>query len=434
MYKQINKLAFPAILAGIAEPLISLADNAIIGHLGTVELGAVGLGTSFYLLIIWVLGQTKTAISAIVSKHKGENRLSVLKNLVPLSILLNLVLGSIFLIITFIFARSIFESYSASGELLDMCVEYFKIRSFGFPLALITFGCFGIFRGLQNTVWAMKIAISGSVLNLILNIVLVYGIEGFVPSFGVMGAAYASVTAQVVMVLMAFWYLTNKTPFSVFGKLKSHPGLKNLIGLSSNLFARTILLNIAYFLSNKFCTLYGTSVIAAHTIAMNIWLFSAFFIDGFANAGNAMSGLFLGQKQYGQLRLLAKKLSLVGVLAGTVLGLVYLIFYQQVVAMFTPDPAVHQVFNSIFWLVIVSQPINALAFVYDGIFKGLGEAKFLRNLLFYATVFAFIPLIMTGHYLQWNITGVWLAFFVWMLVRAILPTIKFRKEYGAYKV
>lgn len=434
MYKQINKLALPAIIAGIAEPLIALADSAIIGHLGTTELGAVGLGTSFYLLVVWILAQTKTAISAIVSKHYGQNRLGSLKNLIPLAILVNLLLGTCFLIVTWLFAEQIFTAYSASGELLQQTIIYFKIRAFGFPLALITFGCFGIFRGLQNTLWAMKISITGSVLNLIFNITLVYGIDGVIPAFGIKGAAYASIIAQSFMVLMAFWYLHRKTPFKVLGKIKSHPQLKNLLGLSSNLFARTILLNIAYFLSNKLCTMYGTEVIAAHTIAMNIWLFSAFFIDGYANAGNAMSGMFLGKKQFDLLNQLCKKLSIIALGVGAFLSVVYLILYPYLVAWFTPDPNVHTIFKSVFWLIILSQPINALAFIYDGIFKGLGEAKFLRNVLFYATIFAFIPVIILSHFFQWNITGVWLAFLVWMVMRTIIPMFKFRKQFGSYKV
>jgi MATE family multidrug resistance protein len=434
VYKQINRLALPAIIAGIAEPLIALADNAIIGHLGTTELGAVGLGTSFYLLIVWILAQTKTAISAIVSKHYGENRLNSLKNLIPLAILVNLGLGLFFLVVTWLFAKQIFTAYSASGELLGQTISYFKIRAFGFPLALITFGCFGIFRGMQNTMWAMKIAISGSVINLILNIILVYGIDGLIPAFGIKGAAYASVTAQCLMVSMAFWYLHHKTPFKVFGRIKNHPQLKNLLGLSSNLFVRTILLNIAYFLSNKLCTMYGTEVIAAHTIAMNIWLFSAFFIDGYANAGNAMSGMYLGKKQFGLLNELRKKLSYLALGTGSLLSLVYLLLYPYLVGWFTPDTDVHVVFKSIFWLIILSQPINAIAFIYDGIFKGLGEARFLRNVLFYATIFAFIPVIVMSHYNNWNITGVWLAFLVWMIIRALLPMLKFKKQFGSYKV
>lgn len=180
--------------------------------------------------------------------------------------------------------------------------------------------------------------------------------------------------------------------------------------------------------------MYGTEVIAAHTIAMNIWLFSAFFIDGYANAGNAMSGMYLGKKQFGLLNALCKKLSYLALGVGGLLSLVYLMLYPYLVNWFTPDTSVHVVFKSVFWLIILSQPINAIAFIYDGIFKGLGEARFLRDVLFYSTVFAFIPVIVISHYNNWNITGVWLAFLVWMIIRALLPMLKFKKQFGSYRV
>ena len=430
MYKQINKLALPAIVAGIAEPLIALADNAIIGHLGTTELGAVGLGTSFYLLVVWILAQTKTAISAIVSKHYGENRLNSLKNLIPLSILVNLCLGLLFLLVTSIFAYQIFSAYSASGELLDQTITYFKIRAFGFPLALITFGCFGIFRGMQNTLWAMKISITGSVLNLILNITLVYGIDGIIPAFGIKGAAYASVMAQCIMVSMAFWYLQTKTPFRVLGKLKFHPQLKNLLGLSSNLFVRTILLNIAYFLSNKLCTIYGTEVIAAHTIAMNIWLFSAFFIDGYAAAGNILSGRLLGAKDYEGLLKLAKKVSLYGMAVGLFLVVIGFLLYTPLGLLFSKEPMVIQRYKEVFWIVALMHPLNAVAFIFDGIFKGLGKMKYLRNVLLISTFVGFVPTLFILDYFDYKLYSIWVAFVVWMLFRAGALIIAFRKQYA----
>ncbi len=157
MYKQVNKLAFPAILAGIAEPLIALADNAIIGHLGTTELSAVGLGTSFYLLVIWILAQTKTAISAIVSKHYGENRLWSLKPLIPLSIYLNLILGGLFIVATIPFATDILKAYSASGTPLEPTDITYNICAFGFPPPPATFGLFCVFEGFQANDWAITV-------------------------------------------------------------------------------------------------------------------------------------------------------------------------------------------------------------------------------------------------------------------------------------
>ncbi len=80
--KEVNRLALPAILSGIAEPIIALVDTAFIGHIGTVALGGIGLGSSLFLLFVWVLTQTKTAISAIVSRHYGAGTLESIKGFV----------------------------------------------------------------------------------------------------------------------------------------------------------------------------------------------------------------------------------------------------------------------------------------------------------------------------------------------------------------
>jgi Na+-driven multidrug efflux pump len=88
-WKEIYSIALPAIAAGIAEPVISLVDTAFVGQLGTLELGAVGIGASFFTLIMWILAQTKSAISAIVSKSFGAKTLYSLQSFVPQALTLN---------------------------------------------------------------------------------------------------------------------------------------------------------------------------------------------------------------------------------------------------------------------------------------------------------------------------------------------------------
>ncbi len=121
-FSEINKIAIPAIIAGIAEPLISLTDLAIIGNVkvNAVEsLAAVGLVGSFLSALIWILAQTKTAISALVSQHLGQNRLNAVKTLVPQTLALNLILSLIVYTITAFFAELIFSAYNAEGQILD---------------------------------------------------------------------------------------------------------------------------------------------------------------------------------------------------------------------------------------------------------------------------------------------------------------------------
>jgi multidrug resistance protein, MATE family len=426
-FKEINRLAIPAIIAGIAEPLISLADTSIIGHLGTMELSAVGISSSFYLTLIWVLSQTKSAISSIVSIYFGKNKMSDIDTLIPQSVLLNFGLGVFILLLTFPFARIIFEFYGAQGEVLENSILYFQIRALGFPLALATFGVFGIFRGIQNTSWSMQISIVGGLINLLFDIILVYGIKDFIPSMGIAGAAIASLFAQFIMLILSIFYLVKKTNFELKLKFPWHHEIFNMLKMSIDLFIRTISLNVAYFLGTYFSTKYGNSYVAAHTIAMNIWLFSAFFIDGYSNAGSAISGKLLGENNILGLKKLVKDIIKAGVMVGIGLGFIYALGYFYIGSFFTQDEEVLLIFNSIFWLVIITQPFNGLAFGFDGIFKGIGGTKYLRNTLIIATFTCFVPIAFLGDFLGWKLFSIWIAFNAWMMMRGGLLYLNFKQ-------
>ncbi|WP_121666026.1 MATE family efflux transporter [Mesonia aquimarina] len=431
-FKEINKIAIPAIIAGIAEPLISLTDIAVIGNVekNSVEaLAAAGIVGSFLSAIIWIVAQTKTAISAIVSQHLGANRIHAVKTLIPQAIFFNLLLSFAIYGITAFFAESIFSAYNAEGLILDYTEEYYTIRALGYPLTLVTFAIFGIFRGLQNTLWAMKASLAGAVVNVGLDYLLVYGIEGFIPPMHLAGAAYASIAAQATMLIIALYFFFKKTPFHLKLSFNINPRMKPLLLMAANLFVRTAALNFAIYLANAYATDYGKNYIAAQSILMNIWLFFSFFIDGYANAGNAIGGRLLGAKDYVRLWNLSKDISKYAVYIALILMAICGIFYTQIGEIFNKDVVVLSLFSSVFWLVLAMQPINAIAFMFDGIFKGLGEAKYLRNVLLIATFLGFTPTLLIADYFGLKLYAIWLGFFVWMLIRSSTLVIKFRRKY-----
>ena len=431
-FQNINKLAIPAIIAGIAEPLISLTDIAIIGNVeqDPIEaLAAAGIVGSFLSAIIWIVAQTKTAISALVSQHFGAGRLHAVKTLVPQAIFFNFLLSLIIYAVTAYFAAAIFSAYNAEGNVLEYAAEYYQIRALGYPLTLVTFALFGVFRGLQNTLWAMKCSVTGAVLNVGLDFALVYGIEGWIPAMHLEGAAYASVIAQLVMLIMAFYFFFKKTPFHLGLSRRINPQMRILLLMSGNLFVRTAALNFAIYLANAYATGYGKNFIAAQSILMNIWLFFSFFIDGYANAGNAIGGRLLGAKNYSGLWLLSKKISKYSLLIAVTLIGICALFYEEIGLIFSKEAPVLVLFTSVFWMVLVMQPVNAIAFMFDGIFKGLGEAKYLRNVLLAATFLGFTPALLIGDYFGLKLYAIWIAFFIWMLIRSSALVIKFRRKY-----
>lgn len=431
-FSQIIKLALPAIIAGIAEPLISLTDVAIIGNIEqhSVEvLAAAGIVGSFLSALIWILAQTKTAISATVSKFLGSGKLNDIKTLVPQTIALNFIVGIVIYIATTLVSNYIFSLYNAEGLLLTYAKKYYGIRALGYPLTLVTFAIFGVFRGLQNTYWAMLCSLTGAIINIVLDITLVFGIEDIIPAYGLTGAAWASVIAQIIMFCMAIVLYLKKTPFNFSIQFTIHPEMKPLLLMCGNLFLRTLSLNIAIAVANAYATNYGENTIAAQSILMNVWLFFSFFIDGFANAGNAISGKLLGEKAYHKLWNLSIDISKYAIIVAVILMLICAIFYTKIGVIFTQKEDVLTLFYSVFWVVLLMQPINAIAFMFDGIFKGLGEAKYLRNVLLVATFVGFIPTLLIADYFQLELYAIWIAFTVWMLIRSSALIIQFRKKY-----
>ncbi|MBU2907215.1 MATE family efflux transporter [Arenibacter algicola] len=431
-FKTINNLAIPATIAGIAEPILSITDTAIVGNIpqdGMESLAAAGIVGSFLSMLIWILGQTRSAISAIISQYLGAGKLERVKTLPAQAIFLNILLSIVILLSTVFVVEEIFVLLNASGKILELCISYYSIRVWGFPLTLFVFAVMGIFRGLQNTYYPMLIAITGAVLNIVLDFILVYGVEGIITPMYLEGAAWASLIAQGIMALMAFVLLITKTNISLALKFPLHPELGRLVVMSLNLFVRALALNIALILAVREATALGDKFIGAHTIAINLWLFSAFFIDGYGAAGNIMGGKLLGAKNYDGLWELAKKIMLYGFVISLILAAVGFLFYRPIGRIFSNDITVLQAFYSIFFILILGIPMNMVAFVFDGLFKGLGEMKYLRNVLLVATFLGFVPMLFLGKFLGWGLYGIWIAFTIWMFIRGGALVWKFRRKF-----
>ena len=428
--KHINKLAIPALIAGVSEPILSLTDAAIVGNIdinATESLAAVGIVTTFMSMLIWVLGQTRSAISSIVSQYVGANNLDDIKNLPSQAIFIITSLSILIIFSTYPFARQIFKLYNASNLILDYSIDYYKIRVLGFPFTLFTIAVFGAFRGLQNTFYPMIIAIIGAASNILLDVILVYGIEGVLNPMHIKGAAYASVIAQLLMAIFAAVYLLKKTDIPLIPSFPFNPEIKRFILMILNLFVRTIALNVTLYLASAYATSYGAEYIAAYTIAINLWFFGAFIVDGYASAGNIISGKLYGAKSFKTLITLSNKLIKYGILIGIFLGILGAVFYYPIGRIFTKEPEVLNAFYHVFWVVLVMQPLCTLAFIFDGIFKGLGKMKYLRNVLLFSTFLIFIPILLWLDNLGYKLHAIFIAITFWIIARGIPLIIKFRK-------
>ncbi len=431
--KKINKLALPALIAGITEPILSLTDAAIIGNTNTnatEALAAIGIVTTFLSMLVWVLGQTRSAISSIISQYLGANNLKAVKSLPAQAITIVTVISVLIILTTYPFSEFIFKFYNATNTVLKYSVNYYNIRVFGFPFTMITIAVFGIFRGLQNTYYPMLIAITGTIINIVFDLILVYGIDNLVAPMHIEGAALASIIAQVTMAALSIALLLKKTTIPIIPKLPLNPELKTFSKIIANLFIRTLALNVTLYFGSSFATRYGNTYIAAYTIAINLWFLGAFLIDGYASAGNILSGKLFGAKHYKLLLTLSNKLIKYGLIFGAFIAMVGFIFYKPIGLIFTKEPEVLNHFYDVFWVILLMQPICALAFIFDGIFKGLGKVSHLRNVLLLSTGLVFIPVLLIFDHFNYKLFGILIAFTLWMLARGIPLIIIFRRIFN----
>ena len=431
-FKHINQLAIPALISGVSEPILSLTDAAIIGNMtlnATESLAAVGIVSTFLSMLIWVLGQTRSAISSIVSQYLGANQLDEVKNLPAQAIFIITTLSLLIIAFTYPFSGQIFKLYNASDLILNYSVSYYNIRVFGFPFTLFTIAVFGTFRGLQNTYYPMIIAIIGASTNIVLDFIFVYGIDGFIKPMHIKGAAYASVIAQLIMALCSAYFMLKKTDIPLRVKFPFNKEIKKFILMVVNLFVRTLALNITLYFATSYATSYGPSYIAAYTIAINLWFFGAFCIDGYASAGNILSGKFYGGKDYKSLIKLSDILIKYGIAIGVILAILGAFFYKPIGNVFTNETEVLSEFYKVFWIVLIMQPLCALAFIFDGVFKGLGLMKTLRNLLLISTFLVFIPILYILDYFNYKLYAIFIALTIWIFVRGFPLIILFRKKF-----
>lgn len=444
-YRSIWRLALPALLGGIVEPFLSLTDLAVVGNIGydTIvdqnknlsAVAAVGLSGSLLSALVWVFAQMKSAVSALVSQAYGANRMKRVATLIPQVLYFNLVVGALAMFLTFLSSGWIFEHLlSAKGAILGDAVDYYNIRVLGFPFTLLTFTIFGVFRGIQNTWWAMLIAVIGGSVNVVLDFMFVLGWWSVFEPMGVEGAALASFIAQLLMFVLTIYFLLFKSGIRLYNSKIINSQFLPLLLIAGNLVLRTLTLNVALVLTHKFSNIYGQAEAATHAVMMNLWLFSAFFLDAFATAANAMAGKFLGALDVDAMKRNLKRNLGLSLVVSLALSSALLLFHRSLIGLLIDNESVWEVYPQVIWIFALCLPINAIAFILDGVFKGMGKAKLLRNVLFISTLFGFLPVLLIGHYFSPGLQTIWWSIIAWMVLRGILPMLYFKRWIQRYAI
>jgi putative MATE family efflux protein len=370
--REIIRLAVPAFGALIAEPLYVLSDTAVVGHLGTPQLGGLAVASSVLLtgyavFIFLAYGTTGTVARLIGAGNEREAAHQAVQGM-----WLALCIAGVLVPAGLLSGGWLVRALGASGEVATNAEVYLRISMFGVPALLVTLAGTGYLRGRQDTFTPLAVALGSNIVNLALELTL---INGF--GFGIGASALATVLAQsgaAAVYVGRVVRAVRRLDVSV----RPDSRAIGLLGRAGGaLLLRTAALRGSLTAATAIATRIGPTEVAAHAIAYELWNFLALALDAIAIAGQAIIGKELGAGDAEEARAMGRRMLWLGFMAGAALGVVVLALHTVLPHVFSNDPRVLALASFLLWHVALLQPVNGVVFVLDGILIGAGDLRYM---------------------------------------------------------
>ncbi len=411
--RSIFQLAVPA-LGGLAvDPLVSLVDTAFVGQLGTLPLAALGVNASLFAFTFIIFNFLAYGTTPRVSRALGSGDRERAGQIIVEALTLALVAGLVALGVLQLFADPILELMGATGELRQPALDYLRIRAFAGPAVLFITAGRGAFRGFQDTRTPLRIVIVMNLVNLVLDPLMIFGF-----GWGLAGAATATVVAQWTGAAIFLYLLlvSQREEKGVVLRLPRVGALAEFLGIGATLLLRTGALVGTMTLATAVAARIGVTQVAAHQVANQLWMFLALAVDALAVAGQALVSKHIGRGERQVALEVARRLLVLGLVFGVFLGIAFLALRPFLPALFTDDPTTVRMVLDLFVFVALLQPLNGLVFVWDGIFMGREDFRFLALAMLFSAGCAATVMLATIP-MGWGLQGVWWGVVTLMLTR-----------------
>ena len=435
-HREVLRLAVPAFLALVAEPLFLLADAAIVGRLGVAPLAGLGVASAVLLTAANVFVFLAYGTTAVVARQLGAGDRAGAVSAGVDGTWLAIGLGAVTAGVVALAAEPVCRVFGASDAALAQAVTYLRISALGIPAMLVVLATTGVLRGLQDTRTPLVAAVGGFGANIALNLWFVHGLH-----WGIAGSAWGTVIAQTAMAAALVVVLVRYAARSAV-PLRAHPG-RVLAAARGGipLLVRTLALRTVLLVTTWVAAGLGDVPLAAYQVTATIWTFLAFALDALAIAAQAITGKALGAGDAPAARGATTLMLRWGVAVGVVLGLVLLLVRPLVGPLFTHDEAVQAAIAGGLVVVALGQPLSGFVFVVDGVLIGSGDGRWLARAMILVLV-AYLPVILAVHLAgSWLLDGntvsgqvdavtwLWIAFTVFMAVRAALMWARVRTDH-----
>ncbi|MDR9390795.1 MAG: MATE family efflux transporter [Trueperaceae bacterium] len=427
--REILHLAIPALGALAADPLVSLIDTAFVGRLGALPLAALGVNVALFNLAFVLFNFLAYGTTPRIGKALGRGDRAAAGRTVTDAFVLAAGLGVVVLALLQLFAVPLLRLMGAEGALLEPAETYLRIRVLAGPALLLITAANGAFRGFQDTRTPLVVTTGVAAVNLVLDPLFIFAF-----GWGLAGAAWATVIAQ--------WAGAAAFLALVFGRLRGAwrvpvglPTLRALVPflrVGWALAIRTAALIGTLTAATAVATRVGVVEVAAHQVAAQLWMFLALVVDALAIAAQALVARYVGEGRPADARAVSDRLLAMGVGVGVALGVGFWLLRAPLAAAFADDPAVVAAIASVLPFVAAMQPVNALVFVWDGIFMAIEDFSFLAVAMLLSAAAGGAVLALVGPF-GWGLAGVWWGITALMAARIVAMAWRYRPAGGAFR-
>ena len=416
--REILQIALPSIVSNITVPLLGLIDVTIVGHLGAASyIGAIAVGGMLFNIIYWIFGFLRMGTSGMTAQAYGQQDDAETMRLLTRSTGVGLFIALALIILQYPIERIAFTLIESTLEVERFASTYFRICIWGAPAVLGLYSFSGWFIGMQNSRYPMFIAITQNIVNILVSLLLVYGL-----GLKIEGVALGTLVAQYAGFFMAcgLW-LHHYKPLRRHATLHSlgdKQAMYRFFQVNRDIFLRTLCLVAVTVFFTSAGAAQGEVVLAVNTLLMQLFTLFSYIMDGFAYAGEALAGKHIGANNRIALRQMIRQLFGWGIGLSLAFTLLYGIGGEGFLGLLTNEPNVIAASSTYFYWVLAIPLAGFAAFLYDGIFIGATATHLMLRAMVVASAAFF--LIYFGCRGVLGNHALWLAFIAYLSLRGII--------------
>jgi MATE family multidrug resistance protein len=423
VYRKNLLLAIPVILAQIGQVTVNLADNIMVGHVGTVELAASSFAINvFHVGMLFGMGITFGLTPLVGQAFSKRNSVigQWLKNGLAVHFSISVLLCLVMAAVVFFMPQM-----GQTAEVVQLAIPYYLIQVSSLIPLLLFFSVKQFFEGVGNTKMAMIITIVANLVNVGLNYILIYGKLGF-PALGLNGAGYATLISRIIMPIIFVAMIMKKANFRHYLKTARHAKLEitkiqQIIFIGLPIGLQLVIEVLAFSMGAIMLGWISKESIAGHQVAIGIASMTYLISFGMASATTIRVSHSFGERNEKELRhSIFASLHLVMTFM-SLMGILFVVFRNQLPLIFTSDPAVIKVASGLLVVGAFFQIFDGMQVVLLGALRGIADVKIPMYLAFFSYIMVSLPIsYLLAFIFNFGSPGVWIGFVFGLATAAVL--------------